>query len=269
MSEKPDTTVVLDLETPRTFHDVGGYDKMHLLGISVCGVYFYETDTYRAFRVEELPELEEYFIKNTPAIVGFNHLHFDLPVLQPYCKNLDLTTLPGTDIMAEVQKSEGIRLKLDTLANGTLLEGKSGDGLDAVRYYRQGDWDSLIKYCLDDVRITRDLFEFGRNHGKLYYQSGGEARAVKVGWGGSKTKTVEDELNEAWKHHRQVRITYRELNDEGRPVDASTTVDVREIDERHAHVYCHDQHVEKRILVRLIQSVQPLETASAHQSAFF
>lgn len=268
MTNPPNSpAIVMDLETPRTFHDVGGHRNVHLLGISLCGVYFYDTDTFRAFRVAELPELERYLIEHHPTVIGFNHLQFDLPVLQPYCPELDLSTLPGVDIMQEVQKSEGVRLKLDTLAVGTLLQGKSGDGLDAVRYFRAGDWERLEKYCLQDVRVTRDLYEYGRRHGVLYYQNAGEARAISVPWGDA--QTIEDELHVALEHHQQVRLLVRGLDDSGAIQDATRTFDLHRVDSGFLEGYCHELHRTMRVMIRMIQRFDALATLSAHQVALF
>lgn len=260
-------TIVMDLETPRTFHDVGGHRNVHLLGISVCGVYFYDTNTFRAFRVAELPEFEQYLIAQRPLVVGFNHRQFDFPVLAPYCSTLDLSTLPIVDIMLEVQKSEGVRLKLETLAVGTLLAGKSGDGLDAVRYFRAGDWERLERYCLQDVRVTRDLYEYGRRHGMLYYQNAGEARAIRIPWGAA--STIEDGLRLAAQRHQQVRLTVRELDDAGKVQDVVCTFDLHQVKSGMVEGYAHELHRTMRIPIRMIQELEDLQTLSAHQVALF
>ena len=57
-------------------------------------------------------------------------------------------------------------------AQATLGAAKLGSGLDALEYYRAGDWDRLERYCLEDVKLTRDLYEYARKYGQLFFQKG-------------------------------------------------------------------------------------------------
>ncbi|OGG32163.1 hypothetical protein A3I80_04620 [Candidatus Gottesmanbacteria bacterium RIFCSPLOWO2_02_FULL_40_10] len=49
---------------------------------------------------------------------------------------------------------------------------KSGHGLMAINYFRQGDWQKLESYCLDDVRITRDLYSYVLTNKKVIIRTG-------------------------------------------------------------------------------------------------
>src|SRR3989344_49352 len=146
--------VVLDLETKKTFQEVGG-KKADQLGISVVGLYSYESDRYYTFLEQELDTLFR-ILEHSSLIIGFNIHSFDLPVLQPYYVGT-LAQFATFDIMDEVKNAVGRRLALNDLASETLHVKKSGHGLLAVNYYNEGKWDELKRYCLDDVRITRDL----------------------------------------------------------------------------------------------------------------
>jgi DEAD/DEAH box helicase domain-containing protein len=74
------------------------------------------------------------------------------------------------DILEEIYKGLGFRIKLDNLAQATLGVGKSGSGLQAIELYKNGQIDELRSYCLDDVKITKELYEYGKLHGSLKYQ---------------------------------------------------------------------------------------------------
>lgn len=161
--------IVLDLETKNSFDDVGGRKNLESLGISLAGVYSYKTDEYKAFREEELGQLEA-MLADKPLVVGFNIRHFDIPVLKPYL-HFDPAVLPLLDIMEEVVKVMGHRVSLDSVAQATLNEGKSGSGLDAIKYYREGDFEKLTKYCLDDVRITKEVYEYGAKNHEIFFTS--------------------------------------------------------------------------------------------------
>lgn len=171
--------IVLDLETKKTFQEVGGQhaDK---LGVSVVGVYSYEDDAFYTFVEKEFDRLFR-LLERSSAIIGFNINSFDLPVLQPYYVG-KLTKFRTFDIMDEVKSALGRRLALNDLATATLNVKKSGHGLMAINYYHEGRWDELKKYCLDDVRITRDLFEYGKKHNTIYYPGTHGRQSFSVRW---------------------------------------------------------------------------------------
>lgn len=159
--------IVLDIETQNTFQEVGKYDHT-LLKISLVGVYFYETDTYESFLEHELPALWPR-LECADRIIGYNSKGFDIPVMNNYYAG-DLMRVPQLDIMEEIQKHIGFRVKLDDVAHGTLGTGKSGNGLMAVQYFRQGQLDKLREYCLQDVKVTKEVYEYGLQKGDLKFK---------------------------------------------------------------------------------------------------
>src|ERR1051325_11286799 len=168
--------IVLDLETQKSFQDVGGYGKNHLLKVSVCGIYSYKENKFVCFEENQLYKLGE-ILMECDQVIGFNSKNFDFQVLQPYI-SFDLTKIPHLDIMEEVEKLIGHRVKLDNLAQMTLGAGKSGDGLQALKFWKLGQMEELKKYCLDDVRITRELYDYTQTYGKLLYKDYFETREI-------------------------------------------------------------------------------------------
>ena len=173
--------IVLDLETQKSFDEVGGRGNFHLLRVSVTGIYSYDQDEFRTYTEWETPSLRG-VLERAGLIVGFNIKRFDYLVLKPYVKR-DLAVLPTLDIMEDVQRVLGHRLSLDALVKTTLGEGKTGHGLDAIRYFREGELEKLKSYCLADVRLTRDLYEYGKRHGRMMYEKNGDVRSIPVNWG--------------------------------------------------------------------------------------
>ncbi len=170
--------LVFDLETQNDPRDVGGWDKHHLLKVSVLSVYSYPLDKYFCFEEDQMYRVGEMF-QEADLIIGYNIKHFDYQVLQPYL-NFDVTTLPTLDIMEVVADIVGHRLRLDNLAQSTLGVGKNGDGLEALRLYKQGRMDELKKYCTNDVKITKDLHDYVETYGKVLYKDYFETKEVKV-----------------------------------------------------------------------------------------
>ena len=174
--------VVLDLETKRTFKEAES-NKPEDLGISLVGIYDYATDLFKAYREKEFGSLFP-VLEKASCIIGFNSNNFDLPALNRYYVG-DLLSLPSLDMLESIQEAIGRRIALDEFAKETLKMKKSGHGLMAIDYYKEGKWDELEKYCLDDVKITRDLYEYGKKNGEIYYLAPFGRRAVKVDWKGS------------------------------------------------------------------------------------
>ncbi len=163
--------VVFDVETKKAFDEVGGFYP-EKLGVSVSGVWYGEAGsvgTLRGFREEEFGEMFKIF-ESADRIVGFNSIDFDMAALKPYYLG-DLLKLPNLDILQEIEKKVGHRVKLDSIAKETLGIQKGGSGLDAITYYHEGNWEKLIKYCLEDVVITRDLYLHVLKNGELRFKN--------------------------------------------------------------------------------------------------
>ncbi len=158
--------LVIDVETKKTFAEIEKRDPA-LLGISYVGVYSYQEDRLFGFFENELNRLWPYFNRST-TIIGYNIDNFDLPTFRNYYPS-NLRELQTLDLLKVIKEATGIRLKLDVVAKTNLGKGKIGNGLDAIRYYHQQEWSKLAKYCLEDVAITRDLYEYLKKNKRVSY----------------------------------------------------------------------------------------------------
>ncbi len=168
--------IVFDLETQHLFQEVGHDPKK--LKVSVVGIYDYADCQYRVYLEQELSDLFRKF-EHASLIIGFNSLKFDLAVLSPYYVG-NIFQFPHLDLLGEVEKTLGFRVSLNDLAQNTLEIKKSGHGLMAIEYFHNKEWDKLKAYCLDDVRITKELYEYGKKEGKLYYNSSRGKQGIPV-----------------------------------------------------------------------------------------
>lgn len=181
--------IVLDLETQYSFHEKGKDPRK--LKVSVVGLYDYADRRFKAFFEDELSQLWP-ILENASLIIGFNIIKFDLPVLSPYYLG-EITKFPVLDLLEEIKKSLGKRISLGELAKETLGQGKSGHGFLALDFFRQKELNKLRDYCLEDVRLTRDLYEFGKKEGRVFYLSERGRGAVKINWKGTgfKEKSID------------------------------------------------------------------------------
>jgi DEAD/DEAH box helicase domain-containing protein len=174
--------LVIDVETKQLVQDVGGWDHVDKLGISVACAYDSKTDQFTSYTEDKLKDLID--LCEDRLVVGYNIRGFDLPVMVPY--GLDVKKLDVFDIMYDLEALTRQRfLKLDYVAKGTLGLGKSADGLQAVEWWKQGQIQKIIDYCIQDVRVTRDVFQFGRQNGFVKIQRSEDAdkkSQVAVQW---------------------------------------------------------------------------------------
>ena len=173
--------VVFDVETQRSFDEVGGRTQFHKLGVSAAVAYRYDLDQFLEVTEEDIGQLIDLLFESD-VVVGYNILGFDYEVLRAYT-NRDLRSLPTVDLMRDLESRLGFRPKLESVVQPTLGVGKSADGLQALEWWRRGEIDKIMAYCRDDVRVTRDLYDYGkRNRCVLVARFGGTPRRVEVDW---------------------------------------------------------------------------------------
>ncbi len=166
--------VVFDIET----QSAAGADFKQMR-ISVVGVYFYDTDEYLCFEEKEFPQLWKR-LEHSDRLIGYNSRYFDTPILNNYYPG-DLGKLPQLDMLEQIHKALGFRLKLDDVAAATIGERKSGHGLQAVEWWKQGEIQKIKDYCLQDVKVTRMVYEYGLKYGALAYEDRlGARKAIPV-----------------------------------------------------------------------------------------
>lgn len=168
--------IVYDIETQESFQQVGSRDpkKLH---VSVMGMYSYNEMKYFSFTEAELPSFFRR-LELCDFVVGFNNKGFDDQVIAAYFP--EMAKVASFDILEEVQKALGFRIKLDNIAHATLGTAKSGDGLQAIELFKEGKIEELTAYCMDDVKITREVYEYGKQNGLLRYADLAGTKTVSV-----------------------------------------------------------------------------------------
>ena len=184
-STSPSTDVpqfgVLDIETQRSAAEVGGWHRADRMKVSCAVLYDSKSDRYLEFQEHEVRDMIRH-LRKLPLVVGFNIKRFDYKVLMPYMDGA-AGRLPTLDILEEIHRRLGFRLSLDHLAKETLGRGKTADGLQALKWWREGRLQKILDYCRMDVEITRDLYLYGVKHRCLLFRSKeGERLRIPVEW---------------------------------------------------------------------------------------
>jgi DEAD/DEAH box helicase domain-containing protein len=151
------------------FADIGKNEPA-LLDISVVSAYDSLSDTYTTVSIGELEKIWPVF-ENADALVGYNSNHFDIPLLNKYYSG-SLLHIQSIDLLESIRESFGRRVRLDSVAEATLGMNKSGNGLQAITWWKQGEIEKIKKYCRMDVEITKRLFEYALENGKLHIKDG-------------------------------------------------------------------------------------------------
>jgi DEAD/DEAH box helicase domain-containing protein len=172
---------VLDIETQRSAQEVGGWHNADRMLVSCAVLYDSKEDAFLEFLEDQIPLLIEH-LAGLDLVVGFNIERFDYRVLSGY-SDTDFRVLPTLDILSEVHRRLGYRLSLGHLAEVTLGIPKTADGLQALRWWQEGRLREIIDYCKHDVKITRDLYLYGKNKGYLLFKNkAGNTVRIPVDW---------------------------------------------------------------------------------------
>ncbi len=159
--------IVFDIETKNTFQEVGS-NRSEDLDISLLVIYDYKQKEYLTFTEENMAELW-LILEDTDLLIGYNSDHFDIPLLNKYYPG-DLTAVGSLDLLKEIRKSLGKGIRLDNVAEATIGVGKSGHGLQAIEWWKAGEIEKIEKYCKDDVKVTKDIYEYALKHKHLKYK---------------------------------------------------------------------------------------------------
>jgi DEAD/DEAH box helicase domain-containing protein len=169
--------ITFDIETSNTFDEVGSASAADL-DLAVICIHDSETGEITSYLQEDLNKLWP-IMEKADALVGWNSDHFDIPLLNKYYEG-DLTKIKSIDLMNELKKSCGRRIKLDYVAQATLGEAKSADGLQSIIWWRQGKIDEVIEYCKQDVNVTRKIYDYAMKNKSLKFIKDGQTSEFEI-----------------------------------------------------------------------------------------
>lgn len=173
--------VYFDLETQKSAEDVGGWDKIGRMGMSVGVTYSTVRGGYAIYGEKQVDGLIRE-LQRADLVVGFNNLRFDYEVLHGYTA-LDLRQLPTLDMLVVLQNQLQHRLSLDAIATATFGLEKTAEGMQAIEWFKEGKLMEIAEYCCYDVKLTKFVHEYGAQNRCLYYHNRfGNKLTVAVSW---------------------------------------------------------------------------------------
>ena len=173
--------VYFDLETQKSADEVGGWNNIRDMRMSVGVTYSTSRCDYKIYGEKQVNDLINELLR-ADLVVGFNNLRFDYEVLHGYTV-FDLRQTPTLDMLVELQKAINHRLSLDSIATTTLGVEKTAEGLQAIEWFREGKLMDIAEYCCYDVKITKLVHEYGNVNKQLFYKNRfGNKLSVNVSW---------------------------------------------------------------------------------------
>ncbi len=173
--------VYFDLETQRSADEVGGWDNISRMGMSVAVTYNTASSEYRIYGEKQVDGLLRE-LQRADLVVGFNNLRFDYEVLHGYTA-LDLRQLPTLDMLMVLQNQLQHRLSLDSIATATFGVEKTAEGMQAIQWFKEGKLMEIAEYCCYDVKLTKLVHEYGvQNRCVHYHNRFGKKLSVAVSW---------------------------------------------------------------------------------------
>ncbi len=170
--------IVFDIESTSRNGFTRGRVDVNEQELTVVAIYDSETDSYSSFLQEDLHRLWP-ILESADMLIGYNSDSFDIPLLNRYYPG-DLTSIRSLDLLVEVQQVLGRRIRLQSIAEATLGRGKGGDGAQAVIWWQAGEKEKVREYCVEDVRITKEIYDYALTHGILKYKDLREKRDMKI-----------------------------------------------------------------------------------------
>lgn len=158
-----------DIEYCEGWHDFAN------MGISVIGMYDYADDRYHVFCKDNF---REFFnrVQDAAVVVDFNGFKFDKPLLEANIGEIEFNH--HYDILREIWKALGNNpdefnagthsgYGLDMCCAANFGSRKSGHGALAPIDWQRGNIGSVIDYCLNDVRLTKNLLDLIISRGHI------------------------------------------------------------------------------------------------------
>ena len=176
-----DIEILKAVPSPNSYCEKGikycsGWSDHERMGISVIGAYDYAEDRYRVFCGDNFTAFMDRARQPGTLLVGFNNIPFDNAVIKQTLR-CDLQERSCYDLLREIWSAAGLGPKfdrkthggygLDAVCQANFGTSKSGNGALAPVLWQKGQIGEVIDYCLNDVRLTKQLFDAVIEHGSL------------------------------------------------------------------------------------------------------
>lgn len=151
-----------------------GWHDHKNMGISCIGVYDYKENRWRVFQKDNIKDFEK-LLKETETAVTFNGIGFDKKLLA--ANNINYSDEKDYDLLAEIWEADGLTRYFQYPSHigyglGDICEinfgtKKTGHGGSAPVQWQQKQFGTVIDYCINDIKLTKQLLEHIINTGSI------------------------------------------------------------------------------------------------------
>lgn len=177
--------ICLDVESQNLFQEVGGPAYTDRLKVACVCIYDYSSNSFATYDHNEV-ELVKKLMLEAEEIVYFSGDRFDAPVIWGNRNSQMPKELVGktSDIYRRICIAAGRNpnvgnkgFGLGPISLATLGKTKLENGKDAPQMWRDGQWGRLLRYCLSDTALCRDLNDFIDKNG---YVNGPKGQKIEI-----------------------------------------------------------------------------------------
>ena len=174
--------IIVDIQTKKSYDDVGGKKNMNQMGVSIAGLYNYEQEELIFFKQEQMSQFIE-ILQSSQLVVGINLKRFFYKLLVSMFDN-NFSDLNSIDILEYFKKKLTFKPTVEGLFRGTLNISKSLPNDNYVpRLYKEGKFEEIHTICEDNITDLKKFYDFGKEKGYILYEDKtGQRWKISVNW---------------------------------------------------------------------------------------
>ena len=175
------TIYILDVQTRKTYEDVGGKKGTSQLGVSYAALLNHGTDDISVYTELDINILLDK-IFSSHLVIGLNLKKFAYTVLSGY-RNAEFDLINSLDIVDDVRKKIIRKPCIEELFSGTLDISREIDNMKIARQFKQGGVEEVKKITIQNVIDLNSVYVFGKQRGHVFINDAtGQRWKIPVSW---------------------------------------------------------------------------------------
>ena len=174
-------TYIIDIQTRKTYEDVGGKKGTYQMGISYAALLNHDTDEITVYTEQDINMLINN-IFSSRLVVGLSLKKFIYQVLSGY-GNSDFENIRSLDVLDYLRKKIIRRPSIEELLSGTLDINRSIDNMKIARLFKEGKSDEVRQITIQNVKDLNSIYTFGKQRGHVFINDDtGQRWKISVCW---------------------------------------------------------------------------------------
>lgn len=181
IDSRANLTYVIDIQTSKTYEEVGGKQWLSQMGISFAALLNHETEEIKLYSENDINTLLDEIV-SSHLLVGFNLKKFVYKVLSGF-RNYDFENVSSLDVLENIRKKIVHKPSMNDLFLGTLGTYKSIDNMRITRMFKEGKIEEVKQIIIGNVRALNSVYTFGKQKGYVFLNDQtGQRWKITVAW---------------------------------------------------------------------------------------